>query len=44
MDGKTLGGTDIDTPQALILRLEPKANVERYDDLRTQTVGGRHVS
>ncbi len=33
MDGKVTGGPDIDTPQALILRLEPKANVERYDGL-----------
>lgn len=44
VDGKVTGGPDIDTPQALILRLEPKANVERYDDLRVQTVGGRHAS
>ena len=33
IDGKTTGGPDIDTPQALILRREPKANVERYDPL-----------
>jgi transposase len=44
VDGKVTGGPDIDTPQALILRLEPKANVERYDGLRAQTVGGRHAS
>ena len=44
VDGKTIGGPDIDTPQALILRLEPKANVERYDGLRAQTAGGRHAS
>jgi hypothetical protein len=44
VDGKVTGGTDIDTPQALILRLEPKANVERYDGLRAQTAGGRHAS
>jgi hypothetical protein len=44
VDGKTIGGLDIDTPQALVLRLEPKANVERYDGLRAQTAGGRHAS
>lgn len=27
IDGKTIGGLDIDTPQALALRSEPKANV-----------------
>jgi len=41
IDGKTTGGPDIDTPQALILRREPKANVERYDDLRKEK---RHAS
>ena len=35
IDGKTIGGPDLDTPQALVLRREPKANVERYDGLRT---------
>jgi len=44
VDGKTIGGPDIDTPQALILRREPKANVERYDGLRASTAGGRHAS
>ena len=44
VDGKVTGGPDIDTPQALVLRLEPKANVERYDGLRAQTAGGRHAS
>jgi hypothetical protein len=44
VDGKVTGGPNIDTPQSLILRLEPKANVERYDDLCAQTVGGRHAS
>tara|TARA_R110000822_G_scaffold231124_1_gene363163 strand:- start:1193 stop:1477 length:285 start_codon:yes stop_codon:yes gene_type:complete len=43
IDGKTIGGPDIDTPQALALRSEPKANVERYDGLRAQTTGGRHA-
>ena len=33
-----------DTPQALALRREPKANVERYDSLRSQTEGDRHAS
>ena len=44
LDGKKNDGQDIDTPQALILRHEPKANVERYDGLRTQIAGGRHAS
>ena len=48
VDGKTIGGPNIDTPQALILRREPKANVERYDDLRAQATafnkGIRHAS
>ena len=43
IDGKTSGGPGIDTPQALSLRHEPKANVERYDDLRAQ-IGDRHAS
>ena len=43
IDGKTSGGPGIDTPQALALRHEPKANVERYDDLRAQ-IGDRHAS
>lgn len=44
IDGKKTGGPDIDTPQALVLRREPKANVERYDGLRAQIAGGRHAS
>ena len=44
IDGKTIGGPDIDTPQALILQREPEANVERYDGLRTRTAGGHHAS
>ena len=44
VDGKVIGGPPLDTPQALILRREPKANVERYDDLRAQIAGGRHAS
>ena len=44
VDGKVIGGPPLDTPQALALRREPKANVERYDGLRTQAAGGRHAS
>jgi transposase len=45
VDGKVIGGPLLDTPQALILRREPKANVERYDALRSQiAAGGRHAS
>lgn len=43
IDGKTTGGPNIDTPEALILRHEPKADVERYDGLRAQ-IGDRHAS
>ena len=44
IDGKTTGGPGIDTPQALTLQREPKANVERYDGLRAQIAGGRRAS
>jgi hypothetical protein len=44
VDGKVIGGPPLDTPQALTLHLEPKANVERYDGLRSEIVGGRHAS
>ncbi|MGD6707939.1 IS21 family transposase, partial [Xanthomonas citri pv. citri] len=44
VDGKVIGGPPLDTPQALVLHREPKANVERYDRLRTQAAGGRHAS
>jgi hypothetical protein len=44
IDGKVVGGPPLDTPQALALHREPKANVERYDGLRTQIAGGRHAS
>jgi hypothetical protein len=44
IDGKTNDGPDVDTPQALTLLREPKANVERYDGLRVRIVGGRHAS
>lgn len=44
IDGKTNEGPDVDTPQALTLLREPKANVERYDGLRVRIVGGRHAS
>ena len=44
IDGKTSNGHNIDMPQALTLRHEPKANVERYDGLRAERTGGRHAS
>ncbi len=44
IDSKTTNGPNIDTPQALTLHREPKANVERYDALRAQIAGGRHAS
>jgi transposase len=44
IDGKATQGPDIDTPQALTLLREPKANVERYDGLRAQIAGGRNAS
>ena len=44
VDGKVVGGPPLDAPQALALHSEPKANVERYDDLRSQSVGGRYAS
>lgn len=44
VDGKVIGGPPLDTPQALALRREPKANVERYDGLRTSVAGGHHAS
>ncbi|GHE66584.1 hypothetical protein GCM10019059_28000 [Camelimonas fluminis] len=37
IDGKTNCEPDLNTPQALVLRREPRANVERYG-------GGRHAS
>lgn len=44
IDGETIGGPELDTSQALTLRREPKANVERYDGLRAHLAGGRHAS
>lgn len=44
LDDKIIGGPDLDTPQALALHREPKANVERYDGLRIEITGGRHAS
>jgi Transposase and inactivated derivatives len=44
IDGKTIDGPAIETPPALMLRREPKANVARYDALRGQNAGGRHAS
>ena len=42
VDGKADKATRIDAPQALSLRREPKADVERYDALLTREV--RHAS
>ena len=44
IDGKAVNGPIIDTPQALRLRREPKADVGRYDNLRARSTGGRHAS
>jgi len=44
VDGKTTGNPPIDTPQALVLHREPRADVERYDGLRSRIAGGRHAS
>ncbi len=46
VDGKSPDTPDIDTPQALALGQEPKADVERYDGLRGQHRSGetRHAS
>jgi transposase len=44
VDGKTTGTPPVDTPQALVLRREPRADVERYDGLRARIAGGRHAS
>jgi hypothetical protein len=42
VDGKAPGGPIIDAPQALSLRQEPRADVDRYDTLRGKAV--RHAS
>ena len=44
VDGGPIATPDLDPPQALVLREEPKANVARYDDLRCQLEGARHAS
>lgn len=44
IDGKIIDGSDVDTPQALTLLRETKADVQRYDGLRLRTAGGRHAS
>jgi hypothetical protein len=44
VDSKVIGGPPLDTPQALALHREPKANVARYDGLRAEITGGRHAS
>ena len=43
IDGRVTDSPTIDTPQALLLRREPKANVERYDDLRLVSVDPPHA-
>jgi transposase len=43
IDGKPVVPPTVAAPQALTLTNEPKANVERYDDLR-KTVEARHAS
>src|SRR5690606_2332918 len=43
IDGKSLSASVVDTPQALSLAKEPKADVERYDALR-QAREVRHAS
>jgi hypothetical protein len=42
VDPKPANGPDIKAPSSLLLHHEPKANVERYDDLRARVSGGRH--
>jgi len=44
IDGKVVRGPPLDTPPALALHREPKANVERHDGLRSQIAGGCHAS
>jgi hypothetical protein len=44
VDGGPIAAPDLDPPQALILRKEPKANVARYDDPRSQLESARHAS
>jgi hypothetical protein len=46
VDGKSPDTPDVDTPQALALRQEPRADVERYDGLRGKRRIGetRHAS
>ena len=44
IDGKSTDAPTIDTPVSLALKREPRANVERYDELRPRDAGGRHAS
>ena len=44
IDGKSTDAPSIDPPGALALKREPRANVERYDELRPRDAGGRHAS
>jgi hypothetical protein len=43
IDGKQMDHPEVDPPGALALETAPKANVERYDDLR-QAKEKRHAS
>ena len=44
VDGKITDGPPLDILRALICRRDPKANVERYDGLRTQIAGDPQAS
>jgi hypothetical protein len=44
IDGKSTSTATIDTPQALALNREPRADVERYDALREKLSEARHAS
>lgn len=44
IDGKPTDAPSIDTPVSLALKREPRANVERHDELRARDAGGRHAS
>ena len=44
IDGKPTDAPSIAPPGALALKREPRANVERYDELRLRDAGGRHAS
>jgi hypothetical protein len=44
VDLKPVTGPQINTPKPLMLQREPRADVERYDDLRASMKGNRHAS